>query len=340
MCQYAATNGVPDDYHLVHYGSRSSGGPGLLIVEATGVSLRGRISYGCTTIHTDEHTKAWKRITEFAKRNGTPIGIQIAHAGRKASCHRPWEGDNSITDDTAWLTEAPSALAFGPGIEHTPHALTVDEIKEIVTQFSDAARRAVEAGFDLIEIHNAHGYLLHEFLSPLSNKRTDEYGGSFENRVRLSLEVVEAVRKIIPEEMPLFVRISASDYHAEGWTVDDSVELSKLYKSHGVDLIDVSSGFVIPNYRDIPFGPNYHVPMSERIRKEAGIATGVVGFITKAKQSDDIIRNESADLVIIAREFLRDPYFPYHAAVELGIQDPELTVLPINYSHWLKGKRH
>jgi len=344
MCQYAAIDGIPNDYHLVHYGSRAQGGAGCIIAEATGVTLDGRITPGCTTIHTDDHIAPWKRITDFVKKTKSVIGIQLAHAGRKASCNRPWEGDDSLVDERKWTTVAPSAIPFnGSGIVHVPRELTIDEIKTLIGQFAEAARRAVEAGFQLIELHYAHGYLVNEFLSPLSNKRTDEYGGSFENRCRLALEIVEAVRKTIPVEMPLFVRISASEWHAEGWTVDDSILLSKQFKCKGVDLIDCSSGFNVPNYKDIPFGPSFQVPIAERIRNEASILTGAVGFITKATQSNLIINESKADFVIVAREHLRDPYFAYHVAVELGsqleINDPESLCLPINYSHWIKRKK-
>jgi 2,4-dienoyl-CoA reductase-like NADH-dependent reductase (Old Yellow Enzyme family) len=340
MCQYTATDGKVGEFHFVHYGSRAIGGAGLIIAEATGVSLEGRISLGCTTIHTDEHIPGWKRITDFCKLQGVAVGIQIAHAGRKASCHRPWEGDHSLNDGDKWQTMAPSAIPFDDNkIKHLPKELTIEEIQTITQQFADAARRSIEAGFQVIELHFAHGYLAHEFYSPLVNKRTDHYGGSFENRIRFPVETIQAVRKVIPEDMPLFVRISSHEWHQEGFTIDDSVKMAKIFKEHGVDLIDCSGGFNVPNYSDIPFGPEFQVPFAEKIRKEADMATGAVGFITSAKQADDIVRQGKADLVIIGRQFLKNPYLPYHFAVDLGVDNAEPLCLPENYSYWITKKK-
>jgi len=317
MCQYSSEDGFANDWHVVHLGSRAVGGAGLVIAEATAVESRGRITLGDLGIWKDEHVEILARIARFMKGQGAAAGIQIAHAGRKASCGLPWEGGRPIAPDAVggWTTVAPSAVAFRDG-DPVPHQLTVGEIREVVSAFAAAATRALAAGFDVVEIHSAHGYLLHEFLSPLSNHRTDEYGGSFDNRIRMLLEVTEAVRSVWPEKLPLFVRISATDWAEGGWTVDDSVELSRRLRPRGVDLIDCSSGALVPG-AIIPVAPGFQVPFAERIRREAGIMTGAVGMITEVDQAASILEDGKADVVLMAREFLRDPYWPMHAAKKL-----------------------
>ena len=314
MCQYSCTDGFATDWHLVHLGSRAVGGAGLVIMEATAVSAEGRISPQDHGIWQDAHIPKLRQITDFIHAQGSLAGVQLAHAGRKASTWRPWDGDGAVPIDKGGWKEvyAPSAIPFNQKYPQ-PIALDTDGIRKVVSDFTNAARRAREAGFDLVEIHSAHGYLLHEFLSPLSNHRTDEYGGFFENRIRLLIETVRSVRG----ESPLFVRISATDWAEGGWDADQSVALAKILKQEGVDLIDTSSGGLVPNAK-IPVAPGFQVPFAARIRKEAGIATGAVGLITEPQQADGIIRNEQADMVLLAREFLRDPYWPLHAAEALG----------------------
>ena len=318
MCEYSSSDGFANDWHLVHLGSRAVGGAGLVVVEATAVEPRGRITYADLGLWKDEHIEFLRRITAFVKSQGAVPGIQLAHAGRKASTHVPWDGGAVIAPDetNGWTAVAPSPIAFRDG-DPVPHALTGEEIGGIVSAFQAAARRALAAGFEVVEIHAAHGYLINEFLSPLSNQRQDKYGGSFENRIRLLLEIVQAVRAEWPHELPLFLRISASDWAEGGWTVDDSINLAKRVRPLGVDLIDCSSGGLVP-YAKIELGPGYQVPFSRRIRKEAGIPTGAVGMITEFEQADAIIREHDADIVLLAREFLRQPYFPLHAARQLG----------------------
>jgi 2,4-dienoyl-CoA reductase-like NADH-dependent reductase (Old Yellow Enzyme family) len=314
MCQYSCADGFATDWHLVHLGSRAVGGAGLVIMEATAVSAEGRISPQDHGIWLDAHIPKLRQISDFIRAQGSFAGIQLAHAGRKASTWRPWDGDGAVPVEQGGWKEvyAPSAIPFNAKYPQ-PIALDAAGIRKVVSDFTSAARRAREAGFDLIEIHSAHGYLLHEFLSPLSNHRIDEYGGSFENRIRLLLETVRAVRS----EAPLFVRISATDWAGGGWDADQSVALAKVLKSEGVDLIDTSSGGLVPNAK-IPVAPGFQAPFAARIRKEAGIATGAVGLITEPKQADEIIRNAQADIVLLAREFLRDPYWPLHAAEALS----------------------
>jgi 2,4-dienoyl-CoA reductase-like NADH-dependent reductase (Old Yellow Enzyme family) len=314
MCQYSCTDGFATDWHLVHLGSRAVGGAGLVIMEATAVSAEGRISPQDHGIWLDAHIPKLRQITAFIHAQGSLAGVQLAHAGRKASTWRPWDGDGAVPLDKGGWKEvfAPSAIPFNAKYPQ-PIALDAPGIRKVVSDFVNASRRAREAGFDVIEIHSAHGYLLHEFLSPLSNHRTDEYGGPFENRIRLLLETVRAVRN----ESPMFVRISSTDWAEGGWDADQSVALAKILKAEGIDLIDCSSGGLVPNAK-IPVAPGFQVPFAERIRKEAGIATGAVGLITEPKQADDIIRNEKADMVLLAREFLRDPYWPLHAAEALS----------------------
>jgi 2,4-dienoyl-CoA reductase-like NADH-dependent reductase (Old Yellow Enzyme family) len=316
MCQYSSEDGFANDWHLVHLGSRAIGGAGLVTMEATAVEARGRISPWDHGIWKDEHIEFLSRITAFLKQHGAIAGIQLAHAGRKASSRRPWEGGGAIPEsDGGWQTVAPSAVPFRPG-DPAPVPLSKNEIHDLVNAFTEAARRALRAGFQVIELHGAHGYLMHEFFSPLSNHRTDEYGGPFENRIRFGLETIEAVRAAWPEELPLLLRISATDWVEGGWAIADSVELARRVKPMGVDLIDCSSGGSSLEQK-IPLAPGYQVPFAERIRREAGIPTGAVGLITEAHQADEIVRSGQADLVLLAREFLRDPYFPLHAAQEL-----------------------
>ena len=318
MCEYSCEDGFANDWHLVHLGSRAVGGAGLVIAEATGVEARGRISPGDLGLWKDEQLEPLARITKFIHSQGAAAGIQLAHAGRKASTHVPWEERGSQIPVAAggWVPVAPSAIPFREG-EMTPHELTRAEIREIIEAFAAAAKRAVRAGFDVIEIHSAHGYLIHEFLSPLANQRSDEYGGSFENRTRLATEVVKAIRAATPESMPLFLRISASDWVEGGWTLDESVKLARYVKTLGVDLIDCSSGGMVP-YAKIELGPGYQVPFAERIRREAEIATAAVGMITEPDQALEIVTSGKADLVMLARELLRDPYWPLHAQRALG----------------------
>jgi 2,4-dienoyl-CoA reductase-like NADH-dependent reductase (Old Yellow Enzyme family) len=321
MCQYSSEDGFANDWHLIHLGSRAVGGAALVFSEATAVSPEGRITPHDLGIYKDAHIEFLKRITNFIKQQNAVAGIQLAHAGRKASHHRPWDGSSVLKkNENAWTTEAPSAIPYKDD-EPTPHELTKEEIKKIVEDFKQAAIRAKEAGFQIIELHGAHGYLLHEFLSPISNHRIDEYGGSFENRVRFVLEITEAVRKVWKEDLPLFIRISATDWVDGGWTIEESVELSKILKTKGVDLIDCSSGGNFPGQK-VPLVPMYQTPFAERIKKETGIMTGAVGLITTTEQAESIITNGQADLIFLARQLLRKPYFPLHAAHDLGVDIP------------------
>jgi 2,4-dienoyl-CoA reductase-like NADH-dependent reductase (Old Yellow Enzyme family) len=319
MCQYSCEDGFANDWHLVHLGSRAVGRAALVIAEASAVEARGRISPADLGIWKDEHIAPLARIAAFIRGQGSVAGIQLAHAGRKASTNVPWKGGSVIGENEGgWRPVAPSAVPFRD-TDPPPLELTKAEIASIVDAFVAAARRALRAGFQVIEIHAAHGYLIHEFLSPLSNRRTDEYGGSFENRVRLALEVARAVRREWPDSLPLFTRVSASDWAGGGWTIDDSVELTRRLKAVGVDLIDCSSGGLVP-YAKIELAPGYQVPFARRIRTEANILTGAVGMITEPRQADEIVRDGGADMILMAREFLRDPYFPLHAAAALGAE--------------------
>jgi 2,4-dienoyl-CoA reductase-like NADH-dependent reductase (Old Yellow Enzyme family) len=329
MCQYCAENGFADDWHLVHLGSRAAGGAGLVIVEATAVTPDGRITPGDLGLWSDEHAEPLARIARFVKRMGAVPAIQLAHAGRKASCRIPQEGGAQLAlDEGGWETVAPSAIPFHDH-ERLPRELDLAGIRSIVAAFVDATRRAIAAGFEAIELHSAHGYLLHEFLSPLSNRRTDDYGGSLENRQRLTVEAAEAMRAAMPSEMPLLVRISATDWIEGGWDLPQSIELSRALKSVGVDLIDCSSGALVP-HATIPVGKNYQVPLAEAIRAEAGILTGAVGLITDAHQADEVITSGAADLVLLAREMLREPYWAIKAQQALN-QEPSWP-LPYGYA--------
>lgn len=320
MCQYSSENGFANDWHLVHLGSFARGGAGLVIMEATAVEPEGRISAGDNGIWSDEHIPTLRRITDFIHGQGSVAGLQIAHAGRKASRTRPWEGDADLVDaQGGWEVGGPSALAFNTGYR-TPKALSVDEIHSVVEKFGAAAARARRAGFRWLEIHAAHGYLIHSFLSPLSNQRTDSYGGSFENRSRLLQEVTAAVQANWPSDLPLTLRISCSDYHADGWSLADSVALAKDLKTRGIDLVDCSSGGNVAGVK-IPVGPGYQVGFAEAIRREAGIPTAAVGLITEAAQANAIVEKGQADLVLLARQFLRDSHWPIHAAQSLNQKD-------------------
>jgi 2,4-dienoyl-CoA reductase-like NADH-dependent reductase (Old Yellow Enzyme family) len=325
MCQYSCEDGFATDWHLVHLGSRAVGGAGLVMVEASAVEARGRITPGDLGIYKAQHIEFLARIAAFVKQMGAVPGIQIAHAGRKASCHVPWEKNGAPLpiEEGGWQTVAPSAVPFREG---DPATVALDKagIDTIVQGFAAAAGRALEAGFEVLEIHGAHGYLTNEFLSPLSNLRTDEYGGTFQNRIRFLLETVEAVRKVWPERLPLWVRISATDWKEGGWMLDDSVKLARELRTRGVDLIDCSSGGSALDAK-IQIGPGFQVPFAERIRKETDILTGAVGMLTEPQQAEEIITSGQADVVLLAREFLRDPYFPLHAAQALG-REPEPPV--------------
>jgi len=325
MCQYSATDGFTTDWHLVHLGTRAAGGVGMVIAEATAVSPEGRITPGDLGLWSDGHIDGLRRIVNFIHSQGAVAAIQIAHAGRKASCAVPWKGGRQLDKQNGgWQTVAPGNIPFLAG-EREPEPLSREGIQKVITGFASAARRALAAGFRVIEIHGAHGYLLHEFYSPLSNNRTDEYGGSFENRIRLLTQVANAVRKEWPEGNPLFVRISATDWTEGGWTLEESVRLAYILKDMGVDLIDCSSGGNIHDAK-IPVAPGYHVPFSDAIRK-TGILTGAVGFITTAGQAESILQEEKADLVLLAKELLRNPYFALNAARELG----EEVEWPVQY---------
>jgi 2,4-dienoyl-CoA reductase-like NADH-dependent reductase (Old Yellow Enzyme family) len=324
MCQYSAKDGVPNDWHFVHLGSRAVGGAGLVFTEATAVSPQGRISPADLGIWNEEQVNTFKRITSFVKAQGAIPGIQLAHAGRKASTKVPWQGEGWVPENEGgWQTIAPSAIPFDDHYS-CPKEMTHGDLKIVLSQFEGAAKRSLEAGFDVAEIHAAHGYLLHEFLSPLSNRRNDEYGGSLENRARFPLEVAKAVRGVWPETLPVFIRISATDWAEGGWGLAQSVQFAKWLKEIGIDLIDTSSGGLVPRLK-IPMAPGYHLPFAEAIRREAGIMTSGLGLITDANQAEQILISGQADVVVMAREFLRDPYFPLHAAKVLG-DDPKYPV--------------
>ncbi len=321
MCQYSSVDGFADDWHLVHLGGMAKGGAGLVIAEATAVEPAGRISPDDLGIWKEEHVERLRGIAAFIKGQGSVAGIQLAHAGRKASTPAPWKGGGVLgADDGGWETVAPSAVAFREG-DPAPVELSEAEIGEKVALFVEAAKRSLAAGFEVVELHMAHGYLLHQFLSPLSNFRTDRFGGSLENRMRFPLMTVEAVREVWPENLPFFVRISATDWVEGGWDLEQSVELCRRMKERGVDFIDTSTGGAVPR-AEIPVAPLYQVPFAERIRKEVEIATGAVGMITTAAEAEGIIASGAADAVLLARAFLRDPHWAIRAAVELGVEPP------------------
>lgn len=318
MCEYSSRDGFANDWHMVHLGSRAVGGAGVVLTEAAGVTADGRISPVDLGIYKDEHVDSLARIFKFIEDQGAVPGMQLAHAGRKASTVEPWKGGGPISPaDGGWEPIwAPSAIAFREGWQ-VPRPLTIHGIKDVVHAFGVAAGRVLAAGGQVIEIHAAHGYLLHEFLSPLSNHRADEYGGSFEHRIRVVREVAEAVRAVWPERFPLFVRISATDWVEGGWTIEDSVALARQLQHHGVDLIDCSSGGNVSNAQ-IPVAPGYQVPFAEAVRRETGVKTAAVGLITEPRQAESILEQEQADLIVMARQLLRDPYWPLNAAKALG----------------------
>jgi len=321
MCEYSSVDGFANNWHLVHLGSRAVGGAGLIFTEAAAVSPEGRITPDDLGIWKDEHIDFLKSITSFIGEHNAVPGIQLAHAGRKASHSSPWKGSKPLAgNEGAWQTLAPSPLGYKQ-TDPLPKEMSKKDINDLISDFAAAAERALKAGFSVFEIHAAHGYLINEFLSPLSNKRNDEYGGSFENRIKILLEIVTAVRKVIKDELPLFVRISATDWVDGGWNIDDSVKLSKILQENSVDLIDCSSGGNSP-LQSIPVRPMYQVPFSEKIKKETGILTGSVGLITTAHQAEQILQDEQADIIILARQLLREPYFPLHAARELNVDIP------------------
>lgn len=319
MCQYSSVDGKPNDWHLVHLGSRAVGGAACVITEATAISPEGRISPDDLGIWNDQFIPLYKKITDFIKSQNSIPGIQLAHAGRKASTYSPWKGNGKLkNEDGAWQTIAPSAISFAENFPQ-PKEMTIDDIKKVKDEFIKAAQISIEAGFQLIEIHMAHGYLIHQFLSPLSNKRTDDYGGSLENRVRFAIEVAKEIRNNIPESIPLFVRLSCTDWVENGWDIEQSIYLSKELKNVGVDLIDCSSGGNVIDAK-IPAGFGYQIPFSETIKKEANIFTGGIGFITSPEQAETIIRTHQSDIVLLAREMLRNPYWALHAAKKLNVE--------------------
>jgi 2,4-dienoyl-CoA reductase-like NADH-dependent reductase (Old Yellow Enzyme family) len=318
MCEYSSLDGFANDWHLVHLGSRAVGGAGLIFTEATAVSPEGRISPDDLGIWKDEHIPFLKHIIEFIEKQGSLAGMQLAHAGRKASMSSPWKGNKLISPENGgWQTFGPSAVAYKSGYG-IPKEMSIPDIKKAVQDFQDAALRAKKAGFKVLEIHGAHGYLINEFLSPASNFRTDEYGGSFEKRIRFLLEIIESVRKVWTEENPLFLRISATDWSDNGWKEEDSIKLAEVVKTKGIDLMDCSTGGNVPDIK-IPLKPMYQLSFAEGVKKATGILTGAVGLITTPKEANSIIEENKADLVFMAREFLRNPYFPLSAAYELGI---------------------
>jgi 2,4-dienoyl-CoA reductase-like NADH-dependent reductase (Old Yellow Enzyme family) len=320
MCEYSSENGMPNDWHLVHLGSRAVGGASLVCVEASAVTPDGRITPWDAGIWSEQHAVAWKRVADFMRAHGAVPGMQIAHAGRKASCAKPWHGGKPLApSEGAWQTLGPSAIAFGS--YPAPRAMSVAEIERTVEDFRTGAGHALAAGFDVVEIHGAHGYLLHSFCSPLSNLREDRYGGSFDNRIRLPLEVARAVRELWPQDKPVLYRISASDWAQGGWEIEQSVMLCRRLKEIGIDLIDCSSGGNIAEQK-IKLGPGYQVPFAEAIRAGAGIPTAAVGLISEPVQAEQIVSLGQADAVFLARAFLRDPYWPRHAAKALGVDMP------------------
>ncbi len=316
MCQYSCRDGMPNEWHLVHLGSRAVGGAGLVMTEATAVVPEGRISPQDAGIWSDAHGRAWEPVARFIREQGAVPAMQLAHAGRKAATLAPWDGDGAVTGSGGWEPVGASPIPFDAQYR-APRELSANEVGSLAGRFADAARRARAAGFEAVELHFAHGYLAHSFLSPLSNKRTDAYGGSLENRMRLPLEIAAAVRIAWPDHLPLFVRVSATDWADGGWDLPQTVELAKRLKAAGVDLIDCSSGGAIPRAK-IPAGPGYQVPFSDAVRREAAIATGAVGFITDPRQAEEIVATGKADAVFLARELLRDPYWPLRAAGALG----------------------
>ena len=339
MCQYSAAEGVPNEWHLVHLGARALGGAALVIAEATAVSPEGRITPGCTGLWNGQQADAWGPAVRFVKRHGAVPGIQLAHAGRKASANLPWEGDDHIpsSDPRAWATLGPSPLAFGANLPRVPQEMSKDEIVRVQRDFVAAAKRALAVGFEWLELHFAHGYLAQSFFSPIANKRTDEYGGSFDNRARFLVETLIAVREVWPEKYPLTIRLGVSDFTKDSQPLEESIQLVKTFKQHGLDLIDVSLGFNSPDISGVPWGPAFMAPIAQRIKHEAVIDTAVGWLINEPQQAEDIVAKGQADLVMLAHKELSDPHFPYHAAKALGVASPH-NVLPPQYAHWLKGR--
>jgi 2,4-dienoyl-CoA reductase-like NADH-dependent reductase (Old Yellow Enzyme family) len=334
MCQYSSEDGLPTDWHFVHLGSFAVGGVGMVVMEATSVSPEGRISPWDMGIWSDAHADAMKRITTFIRSQGAIPAIQLAHAGRKASTDRPWNGGGGVSvENGGWQPVAPSAIRFDAK-SPMPREMSVADIDKVVDDFRAATRRAIDAGFQAVEIHAAHGYLLHEFLSPLSNHRTDDFGGTLQNRMRLPLRIAKVVRELFPTSLPVFARLSCTDWADGGWDLPQSIELSHELKKLGIDLIDCSSGALVPGV-EIPVGPGYQVPFAEAIRKETGIATGAVGMITTAAQAESIVASGQADCVLIARAMLDDPHWAQHAAEELGVDAP----WPVQYLRARRPKR-
>jgi 2,4-dienoyl-CoA reductase-like NADH-dependent reductase (Old Yellow Enzyme family) len=321
MCEYSSREGLPNDWHLVHLGSRAVGGAGLVLTEASAVSPEGRISPADAGLWSGAHAGAWRQVVRFIHENGAAAGVQLAHAGRKASTAAPWDGGEPVSvADGGWQPIGPSPIAFDEGYPE-PREMSAADIDRVVEQFADGARLAREAGFDVVELHAAHGYLLHEFLSPLSNHRTDQYGGTLENRIRFPLRAARAVREAWPSDRPLFVRISATDWAEGGWDLPQSIAFARELGRLGIDLVDCSSGGLVPRAK-IPAGPGYQVPFAAAIRRDVGISTAAVGGIAEAKQAEAIVASGQADAVLLARQFLRDPYWPLHAARELGVRVP------------------
>lgn len=317
MCQYSSLDGTPNKWHLTHLGTRAIGGVGLIITEATAVSAQGRISPDDLGIWSDEHIKPFSELVQFIKSQGSTVGIQLAHAGRKASVDAPWRGGKALSQsERGWQPCAPSSIPFADN-HPTPHELTASDLEQITEDFCLAAERALKAGFQIVEVHAAHGYLLHQFLSPLSNRRTDEFGGSLENRMKFPLRIAQSVRSIWPDTLPVFVRISATDWVEGGWDLEQSTAFSQQLQKQGIDLIDCSSGGLVPD-AVIPAAPGFQVPFAEQIKHETGMATGAVGLITEADQAERIIASEQADAVLLGRELLRNPYWPLQAARELN----------------------
>lgn len=336
MCQYSSVNGYATDWHLVHLGAMARGGAGLIIAEATAVSPEGRISPRDAGLWEDAQIEPLKRITSFVKEHGAVPGIQLAHAGRKASANRPWEGDDHLTPEKgAWETLAPSARAFGANLPAVPREMSRADIQRVKGDFVAAARRAREAGYEWLELHFAHGYLAHSFYSPLSNVRTDEYGGTFENRIRFLIETFEAVRGAWPERLPLTVRISITDWVEGGITIEESIELTKRLKASGLDLLDTSHGFGTPDMSKIPWGPGFLLPLAGRIRKEAALPTAAGWMIQQPEQAEAALKEGQTDLIVLARAMLDDPHWAYHAAKKLGVEQPT-HLLPSAYGYWLK----
>ncbi len=339
MCQYSADEGVPNEWHLVHLGARAVGGAALVIAEATAVSPEGRITPGCTGLWNEEQADAFAPIAYFIKSHGAVPGIQLAHAGRKASANKPWEGDDHMkpADPRSWDPLGPSADAFGANLPRVPRAMSKDDIVRVQNDFVAAAKRALVAGFEWLELHFAHGYLAQSFFSPLANKRTDDYGGSFENRARFLVDTLTAVRRVWPEKFPLTARLGVSDFREGSQPLEESIALVKLFKRQGLDLIDVSLGFNTPDISGVPWGPAFMAPIAARFKEEVSIPTAVGWFINEPVQAEEIIAKGQANLVMLAHKELDDPNFPYHAAKALGVTDPQ-NVLPPQYAYWLKGR--